>query len=579
MRLPQPSSSQGVAFAPQNLNRDFLAIAQVPASHFNGPLLNALQRSASSLQDAGFDSILSRTDGGQQSSAPDRQSRPIESRSATSPNEDEQAISDIDRSESSDDEVELVAAEDNVLVAAIDVPIAEPTAADGEHLFAKSDEQTDTDITTLDPGQASITSANAAGSEATPQSAASQVDSPERQRDRLVSLDERANVVKEVRDQESPGSIAVSSTDDERLVDQGDSLVSTPDDRYAPSGEPLMTDQGLDIGPGVATDGFRRSESTAPTMAESTGQGEERSRRAARGNRPRLAGNANQRNTGEDNRSNGPQSTGTPKTGTLLASEQTADATLGTTTTDSTGQATTATPANPDAAVSADLAGPLTPAGLGNKPESVNRQLTNGAPSNDSLVASAQTNDSAGQNGDRSTGSGTQSLSRTDIADRARLIHRISKAFVKLGVDGGQVRMKMHPETLGGVLLEMQVRGKQVEATVTAESESARDLLQEQLPELRQRLESQGLKVQRLEVQLRDDTTTGASFSQDPRGGMFGGDGGSGGSDRSHHRGWPSNAGKRSLSGSTNDASAAKAAHSPAAALTPAAPGKLDLRL
>jgi flagellar hook-length control protein FliK len=95
---------------------------------------------------------------------------------------------------------------------------------------------------------------------------------------------------------------------------------------------------------------------------------------------------------------------------------------------------------------------------------------------------------------------------RAEIADRARLVHRIAKAFQRLSMDGGQVRLKMHPEELGGVQLNMQITGRKVSATVVAESEAASQLLQDSLPELRQRLESQGLVVEKLEVAQRSDS-------------------------------------------------------------------------
>jgi flagellar hook-length control protein FliK len=105
-----------------------------------------------------------------------------------------------------------------------------------------------------------------------------------------------------------------------------------------------------------------------------------------------------------------------------------------------------------------------------------------------------------------SAGANSASSSRrTDIADRARLVHRIAKAFQRMGIDSGQVRLKMHPDELGGVQIDMQVNGRSVKAKVIADGEEARQLLQDSLPELRQRLESQGLTVERLDVELRSE--------------------------------------------------------------------------
>ncbi len=108
----------------------------------------------------------------------------------------------------------------------------------------------------------------------------------------------------------------------------------------------------------------------------------------------------------------------------------------------------------------------------------------------------------------------TPSSRRTDIADRARLVHRIAKAFQKMGIDSGQVRLKMHPDELGGVQIEMQVTGRSVKAMVIADGEDARQLLQDSLPELRQRLESQGLTVERLDVELRSESERSSLMNQ-----------------------------------------------------------------
>lgn len=83
-----------------------------------------------------------------------------------------------------------------------------------------------------------------------------------------------------------------------------------------------------------------------------------------------------------------------------------------------------------------------------------------------------------------------------------------------MGLDGGHVRLKMHPEELGGVQLEMQVSGRTINATVTAENEQARQVIQASLPELRQRLESQGLIVERFDVQTRTDGDGAGSSNQ-----------------------------------------------------------------
>jgi len=182
--------------------------------------------------------------------------------------------------------------------------------------------------------------------------------------------------------------------------------------------------------------------------------------------------------------------------------------------------------------------------------------------------------------GERTSPRAEPALSKTDIADRARLVHRISKAFTKMGVDGGQIRMKMHPETLGGVLLEMRVQGRTVEATVTADNEAARGLLQQQLSELRQRLESQGMTVQKLEVALRDDSASSGTLLGDQRGGGFQRhDGGSGDDTPSRRAAALGGAGRRTAGLPTGGVAPSRSERAATSVKWPALPGTLDLQL
>lgn len=211
--------------------------------------------------------------------------------------------------------------------------------------------------------------------------------------------------------------------------------------------------------------------------------------------------------------------------------------------------------------------------------DAANRATVGGGTPSESTAIELRSGDSSGQSRDQTSSGKTENLSRTDIADRARLIHRITKAFAKLGVDGGQIRMKLHPETLGGVLLEMRVRGRQVEATVTADNEVARDLLLQQLPELRQRLEGQGMTVNRLEVSLKDDSATGGSLSHNSHGQSFGDQRGAEGFAQSNRGGQSSDASQRSNRPVADDGGKVVNPAATNRMAGPAEPGTLDLRL
>ena len=318
-----------------------------------------------------------------------------------------------------------------------------------------------------------------------------------------------------------------------------------------------------------------------PTLTADADKG---SNRSARNGRGRIGGNANQKNRVSQAESS-PQTADKagPKNAESVAGHTDAiDPTLASeTATDAAIPEIVAAAAAPTAVNS-----PLSEAGIiagqavnSNAPEAGSRPVAGGGPAGELAAIGPSSNDGSGRNGDQLSTRNAENLSRTDIADRARLIHRISKAFTKMGIDAGQIRIKMHPETLGSVLLEMRVRGKNVEATVTADNEAARGLLQQQLSELRQRLESQGMTVQRLEVALRDETATSGSLLNDPRGEMSGGDRGSDGYGQSQYSSGSGNSRNHRASATLNAAATLPKAGVITLPRGPAAPGTLDLRL
>lgn len=78
-----------------------------------------------------------------------------------------------------------------------------------------------------------------------------------------------------------------------------------------------------------------------------------------------------------------------------------------------------------------------------------------------------------------------------------------SGAFRNLGQGAKQLVIRLAPEDLGQVTVVLQVRGKEVQATLRTTTQDASQALNEQLGQLRTQLESQGLKVGKLEVQTQ----------------------------------------------------------------------------
>ena len=76
-------------------------------------------------------------------------------------------------------------------------------------------------------------------------------------------------------------------------------------------------------------------------------------------------------------------------------------------------------------------------------------------------------------------------------------------AFKNLGQGVKQLVIRLDPAELGQVSVILQVKGKEVQAVLRASSQEATHALGEQLAQLRTQLESQGLKVGKLEVQTQ----------------------------------------------------------------------------
>ena len=155
---------------------------------------------------------------------------------------------------------------------------------------------------------------------------------------------------------------------------------------------------------------------------------------------------------------------------------------------------------------------------------------------------------SRGQAAPATPSSAAEAEGQIDTAARVRLIQRVSRAFQQLGASGGIVRMKLAPAELGSIRIEMRVQDRQVEARVVAESEAASQLLRDHLAELRQRLESQGLRVERFDVRTEADAeswTDGDWHHGDRDDHPAGGDGGQDRQTSRHRRGQPSSRGDR----------------------------------
>jgi flagellar hook-length control protein FliK len=130
------------------------------------------------------------------------------------------------------------------------------------------------------------------------------------------------------------------------------------------------------------------------------------------------------------------------------------------------------------------------------------REARDGKPAEGPLsardIATAKPNDqaarSAAERGDPAPGS--------DQADRVRFVQRVARAFESAADRGGTVRLRLNPPELGSLRLELTVHNGKMSARIEAETQSARNLILDNLPVLRQRLADHQIQVERFDVDL-----------------------------------------------------------------------------
>lgn len=84
-------------------------------------------------------------------------------------------------------------------------------------------------------------------------------------------------------------------------------------------------------------------------------------------------------------------------------------------------------------------------------------------------------------------------------ANTARVMRGLSTATQQTG---GSLTLRLHPEDLGMVRIELQLAEGSVRAQITTQTDAARELLTRDLTQLRESLHRHGLTVEKLEVQV-----------------------------------------------------------------------------
>jgi flagellar hook-length control protein FliK len=89
---------------------------------------------------------------------------------------------------------------------------------------------------------------------------------------------------------------------------------------------------------------------------------------------------------------------------------------------------------------------------------------------------------------------------------RVRLVQRVARAFQTLGESGGEVRLRLSPPSLGSIKLEVTLQAGAMAARIETETATARAMLVDSLPALRERLAMHDIKVSRFDVEVAADS-------------------------------------------------------------------------
>lgn len=144
-----------------------------------------------------------------------------------------------------------------------------------------------------------------------------------------------------------------------------------------------------------------------------------------------------------------------------------------------------------------------------------NKADVNSTTSQDSTSAASSTNGSALDTPRATIALGSQNSFGTEhgtsisSADQVRFVQRVAKAFEAAGNHDGPVVVRLSPPELGSLKLEISLRNGALTANVQTDNSATRNILLDNLPALRDRLEQQDIRIERFNVEVQDRSAGG----------------------------------------------------------------------
>lgn len=116
-------------------------------------------------------------------------------------------------------------------------------------------------------------------------------------------------------------------------------------------------------------------------------------------------------------------------------------------------------------------------------------------------------------NGRETAGTGTATndgSSHLSQADRVRLVERVARAVRTAEARGGDLKIRLSPPELGSLRLQVKLTDGTLTARIEAETPEARQVLVDNLPQLREKLSDQNIRVEKFDIDLFNSGYGGA---------------------------------------------------------------------
>ncbi len=94
----------------------------------------------------------------------------------------------------------------------------------------------------------------------------------------------------------------------------------------------------------------------------------------------------------------------------------------------------------------------------------------------------------------------------------------ISHFSMKRRLESGSINLKLHPQELGELRMEIKVEQDNIKAHITTQNPQAQEMLDRHLPRLREALEQQGLNLEQVEITVASNENKEGQLFQDSQG-------------------------------------------------------------